>query len=387
MVPPAAIGAMCAAAVIVIGFICFKLVYGIFRRRQDSRRTPRGGSAHELPGVRGRGDGQPVDLEAFEPPPTYAQCVHNSAYMPEDAFKPHEAPGSSSVPAEPSSSSGEPPPPPPPSYHRILSGEFKELTLTEQRKVARGESIFRNSEFSVDQIPRGLRPHRTRIGSLESDPNSNNPRYQDPSSSISQNNSIFTISNTHPPPPPYTPRVGSGGGGVLNVAFTNDEFNDILSAMQSVDTNNDGVPEADNFTGNIMLPPETQTTDQYRNYHHHHHLPVNTTNETADVYSNRGGHNNYAYTHSNYDDENSLPNEICQDEENERDERVVNQRAEYRMNTADYAQDDDDEVLSPRGRTAERDANANTSTGLRVGGAAIDLRLSHINDGIDETSI
>ena len=134
-----------------------------------------------------------------------------------------------------------------------------------------------------------------------------------------------------------------------------------------------------------MLPTERQTTNQYRD-NHHHHLPVNTTNETADVYSNRGEHNNYAYTHSNYDDENSLPNEIYQDEENERDERVVNQRAEYSMNAADYAQDDD-EVLSPRGRTAEREANANASTSSRVGGSVIDFRLSHINDDINETSI
>ena len=143
-------------------------------------------------------------------------------------------------------------------------------------------------------------------------------------------------------------------------------------------------PRLINFTRNIMLSPETQTADQYRDHHHHHHLPVNTTDETADVYSNRRGHNNYAYTHSNYDDENSLPNEICQDEENERGERVVNQRAEYSMNTTGYAQDDD-EVLSPRGRTAEGGANA--STGLRVGGSAIYLRLSHINDDINETSI
>ena len=363
MVPPAAIGAMCAAAVIVIGFICFKLMYGIWRRRQDSRRTPRGGSAHELPGMRGRGDGQPVDLEAFEPPPTYAQCVHNPAYMPEDAFKSPEAPGSS-VPAEPSSSSEEPPAPPPPSYHRILSGEFKELTIAEQRKIARGESIFRNSEFSVDQIPRGLRPHRPRIESSDSDPDSNNLTH--PSSSISHTSSIYTISNTLPPPPPYTPRAGGGdgAGGVLNVAFTNDEFNDILAAMQTADTNSDDAPE--------------QTTNQYHD-HHHNHLPVNTTAETTDVCG--GGYNNYAYIHSN-DNENSLPNEICRDEENE-----MNQREEYSINAADDAHADDD-VLSPGGGTVQGGTvQGGISTSPGVGGSAINLRFSHIDDDVSETSI
>ena len=87
MVPPAAIGAICAAAVIVVGFICFKVAYGIWKKRRDSRglRGRNGSSAHELP--------QQLDPEAFEPPPTYAQCVDNPAYMPEDAFKPPEAPG------------------------------------------------------------------------------------------------------------------------------------------------------------------------------------------------------------------------------------------------------------------------------------------------------
>ena len=156
MVPPAAIGAMCAAAVTVVGFICFKLAYGIWKKRRDSRgpRGRNGGSAHELP--------QQIDPEAFEPPPTYAQCVNNPAYMPEDAFKPPEVPGREVTAdgVQPSASGGQPPPP---SYERILSGEFKELSLAEQRKFGRGESI--STEFTVDHIPRELKPNRSRTGS------------------------------------------------------------------------------------------------------------------------------------------------------------------------------------------------------------------------------
>ena len=62
---------------------------------------PEAAAPTSSPGVRGPGDGQSVDLEAFEPPPTYAQCVHNPAYMPEDAFKPPRLPGAHQFPLNP----------------------------------------------------------------------------------------------------------------------------------------------------------------------------------------------------------------------------------------------------------------------------------------------
>ena len=217
MVPPAAIGAICAAAVIVVGFICFKLAYGIWKKRQYSRERT-GGSAHEST----HRSGQEHDPEAFEPPPTYAQCVNNPAYMPQDVFKPPEAPGEvvTARTVQPSGSSDQHPPP---SYERILSGEFKELSLADQLKIARGQSI--STEFSVDHIPKELRPNRSRTDGSTVDSNHAFPETSNP---VPQQNSelspsIFMTSSSQPT-------------GHINVGFTNDEFDEILSAMQSTET-------------------------------------------------------------------------------------------------------------------------------------------------------
>ena len=164
--------------------------------------------------------------------------------------------------------------PPPPSYERILSGEFKELSLAEQRKIARGETF--SIEFTVNHIPKELRPNRSRTGSSTVDSNPANPETSNletsnahpylanPGNPNSETSNLeFSNAHSYHSNPenqnPYTNvhsyhiipnsnaqqnpefntsifmSFSSQPIDQINLAFTNDEYDEILSAMQSTE--------------------------------------------------------------------------------------------------------------------------------------------------------
>ncbi len=235
MVPPAAIGAICAAAAIVVCFVGFKLVYALWKRHQilSSRRTRANSDSAS------RDDQEDFDPVVFQPPPSYAQCVTNPAFTPEDSFKPPDFQGLS----------GRPEGPPPPAYDRILSGEFRELSAAELRRMMSSRSAqMVTGDRNVVHMPRELRPNRSSARNsdslsaprqseappapsgftghasdgLESQNHSGSNSHEGHSGSTHQQlpSSIDNIVTSYEP------------FGEINPAFSHDEFDDILSAMQ-----------------------------------------------------------------------------------------------------------------------------------------------------------
>ena len=272
-VPPAAIGALVAAAVLVSAFVCIKVALAQYRKRRYGSRAPSGGHAADF---RPRDD--TIDHEAFYPPPTYAECVDNPLYMPQDAFKPPDTPGSSVQDTAPSSSvwatstsgSGQPQPAGLPTYDRVLSGEFKELNTIERKRVAKGLPVFTDqSQFSIESLPRELRGHaraashgnshvtqdcdhvinesipanhegddmETRDHPHHGDSNHDNNSEPEEEVHLSQTETVTLHQDATPHSTPEQSQCDMSQQPFQfvpqeNPAFTDSEFNDILSAMQ-----------------------------------------------------------------------------------------------------------------------------------------------------------
>ena len=226
------------------------MVHGLWKR-SNARAGLRGGGGGGLRGdeahlgERGpRSPGAPdfvFDFSAFHPPPTYAECVANPSTSPTkkpEVKSPRKTSGAS-----------------PPTYRRILSGEFKELTVDELKRMdIVGQAALTLDTHTLRDTMRDPLETRSMGFTSTSSETRNNP--QPPSygrvtsENLGQSRSWMTpgAQRVAIPPKvrPSTHNAFHVFDGDVNPAFTADELDFILSELQQADhsrMNPDGLPD------------------------------------------------------------------------------------------------------------------------------------------------